>query len=132
MIHIGKYYLVDPDGCLYLKPYQPCVVKVLARYGFRRYVCLPVEPVVFPCREDGYMTREIVIDKKYLKPYDAVKREEVVIRIPTNLPAVSESDVNFLKSIANTTEDRIIASRLRIIITKLTMYASINKERHNG
>lgn len=99
MIHINKYYIVDPANELSLKSYHPKIVKVVKRHGFKHSICIPIEPVVYPCREDGWMSKTIIIPNRVLKPYDFDK--EVVIRYPENLPSVSEADIENLNYIAN-------------------------------
>ena len=99
MIHINRYYIVDPANELNLKSYHPKIVKAVKRHGFAHTICIPIDPVVYPCREDGWMSKEIIIPNKVLKPYDYEK--EVVIRFPENIPSISQNDIDNLAYISN-------------------------------
>ena len=80
MIHLNRYYILDPANELNLKSYHPRVVKTLKRHGFTSTLCMPIEPIIYPSRKDGWMSKTIVIPNKFLKPYDFDK--EIVVRFP--------------------------------------------------
>lgn len=133
MIHINQYYIVDPANESNLKSYHPKIVKALKRCGFKQTLCMPVDPVVYPCRDDGWMSKTIIIPNRLLKHYDYDK--EVVIRYPENLPIISQDDVDNLSVIANVltaggnitkkNQDRLLAT-----IEKLKIYLIIGDEKH--
>ena len=130
MIKKGHYYLLDENGYLDLKEYAPVIVRVTGKVGMGKYKCVPIEPVVYPCRKDGYMSKEFIIHKKYLTRYKSDMK--IVIRMPENTPVFSDDDIEALKGISEIIHfnNKNLEKRVHAIIKKIEFYHKIGE--HNG
>lgn len=121
-IKIGNYYLLDECGDLSLKEYQPVKVKVTKRFRGGYYGVMPIEPVVFPVMDDGWVIKPFKVHKRYLTP--TTPGEKIVIRCPINMPKFSRADdlalTKIYEALSNDGEitDQDIL-RLKIILHKI-------------
>ena len=97
-IKIGGYYILDENNLYNTKEYYPVKVRVIKRINWSNYQVIPVEPIVFPCTVDGYASRELIVNKKYLSP--TTVEERVVIRTPLGMPTFSNEDMTTLDNVS--------------------------------
>lgn len=127
-IRIGGYYIFDQNNDLNLKEYYPVKVRVASKAKHGNYVCYPIEPMVYPCKADGYASRVIVVHKKYLTP--TTIDERIVIRSPINMPRFSKRDyddiINAADLIRNLGNFKF-ADKLSATANKIMYYLELEK-----
>lgn len=96
-LKIGEYYIVDKDGILDLKEYNIVKVRTVKYNGKGYYICVPIEPLVYPILTNGYASKFLNIHKKFLTP--TTLDEKIVIRCPMNVPRFNNNDIIALENV---------------------------------
>ena len=118
----GDYCIYDIDNVNANKGYRPIKVRIF-KYGKNGYyLCVPIEPLVYPIKVDGYAAKLLYIPERLLTKIDEDK--EIVVRFPTSMPSITEDDLNILKDIVN--ENNINKDRVMKLYYKLMYYAGFN------
>ena len=103
MVRKNRYYILDDVGFLNIKEYDSIIVKVVKKVGWNRYLCAPVEPVIYPISEEGYACKCIIVGSESLRPYH--KEDKIVVRYPYNFPSFSKKDINCIDKLIDTIEN---------------------------
>lgn len=119
-IKIGNYYILDEACELGLKEHQPAKVKVIRKAKNGYFVVMPIEPVVFPIMDDGWVLKPITVHKKYLSP--TTKSERIIIRCPMNMPKFSKMDEIVLSSLYNALVNHGTITPADILRLKAVLY----------
>lgn len=120
---IGDVCILDINNELDLKEYEECIVRIVARVGFRRYMVIPVSPVIYPSKIDSYICRPYVVHKRWLTKTSM--DEKIVIRTAGSAPVITEEDREAIKESIKYVKDRNVhcADKLTRLLLKLEYYA---------
>lgn len=128
-IVVGGLYLLDRDGILSLREYEPVKVRVLKKAAKNIYTCICVEPIILPTMNDSYPVRLIDVPANFLIP--TTEDEKVVIRVPADMPIVKDEDIATLtvalELLRNSDTNPVLLSSLEGLLQKLCFYSSIKK-----
>ena len=130
-IVVGNLYILDRDGIMGLKEFDPVKVRVLEKSKTpNTYTCVCVEPMVLPTMSNSYPIRLIDVPAKFLIPTTA--DEKVVIRIPNDIPIIKDTDIASLTIamdtlMANGVNNPALFNSLESLLQKLCFYSSINR-----
>lgn len=130
MIKKGTYCIFDDTNTRLLRNYDLVIVKVIQKKPWsKEYLVAPIEPVVFPVREDGYTARGLIVPERLLTPCpDQNNYSKYVIRYPIDMPVVSYSDIQYLEDLVSKLENNFTnLDRLRSIIVKLKYYEGLSR-----
>lgn len=130
---IGDVCILDINNRLDLKEYDECIVRIVAKAGFRRYMVIPVSPVIHPSKTDSYICRPFVVHKKWLTK--TFVDEKIVIRTSGTAPVITEEDREAIKEAIKYVKERNVhcADNLTKFLLKLEYYAQFKyNDREEG
>lgn len=120
---IGDVCILDINNELDLKEYRECIVRIVAKAGFRRYMVIPVSPVIHPSKLNSYICKPFVVNKRWLTKTSM--DEKIVIRTEGSAPVITVEDRETIKEAIKYVKERNVhcADKLTKFLLKLEYYA---------